>query len=383
MSTHSTKTLRQRIKTLMFWLAGFLIIAASAIFAYMQHPKFGRLPDGDHLGKIQSSPNYVDGEFRNQIETPIFTGEESFASVVWKNLTSSSAGLAPDNALPSVKVDIRSLDPAEDLLIWLGHSSFYLQLAGKRFLIDPVFGPNAAPVPGMIPAFQGTTPYTVEDFPAIDYLLITHDHWDHLDYPSLTALQSRVSEVITPLGVGAYLQGWGFDSARITEGDWYDEFGLDGDLKIHVIPARHYSGRALKRRQTLWAGFIVESPSYRLLFSGDSGYGPHFTELGNKFERFDLAALDQGQYDDRWANIHMTPEQAALAAEELGAQFLLPSHVGKYALAKHPWQEPFERITEASRNRSFGLVTPTIGKPIPLQQLDTRVSEAWWSNTQG
>lgn len=367
----------------MIWLAGFLILAASAAFAYLQHPKFGQQPEGADLGRIQASPNYVDGQFRNQIDTPMLTGDESFASVVWQNLTTTSPDLTPARALPSVNVSLKSLDAHQDLLIWLGHSSFYLQLAGKRFLIDPVFGPNAAPVPGMIPAFPGATPYSAEDFPAIDYLLITHDHWDHLDYPTLTALAPRVKNVITPLGVGAYLRGWGFEEAKISEGDWYDAFSVDDTLKVHVIPARHYSGRTLKRAQTLWAGFIIESADYRLLFSGDSGYGPHFTELGKRFGGFDLAALDQGQYDARWANIHMTPEQAAEAAEALGARFLLPAHVGKYALAKHPWQEPFERISQISRQRSFQLVTPRIGEPVALASLETQRTTAWWAAQEG
>lgn len=362
----------------MIWLAGFLVLAASAAFAYMQHPKFGQQPEGSHLSRIQASPNYVDGQFRNQVDTPMFNGDESFASVVWQNLTTTSPELTPARALPSVNVSLKSLDAQQDLLIWLGHSTFYLQLDGKRFLIDPVFGPNAAPVPGMIPAFPGATPYSAEDFQAIDYLLITHDHWDHLDYPTLTALATRVKNVITPLGVGAYLRGWGFEDAKISEGDWYDAFSFEDTLKVHVIPTRHYSGRTLKRAQTLWAGFIIESANYRLLFSGDSGYGPHFTELGKRFGGFDLAAMDQGQYDQRWSNIHMTPEQAASAAEDLGARFMLPAHVGKYALARHPWDEPFDRITKASQNGAFGLITPRIGEPINLAALSEHKNDAWW-----
>lgn len=383
MLIQSRRSLRHGIKTLMIWFAGLLILAASAAFAYMQHPKFGQQPSGVDLGRIQTSPNHVDGQFRNQIDTPVFTGDESFASVVWKNLTTAATGLTPADTLPSVKAPLQSLDAGQDLLIWLGHSSFYLQLDGKRFLIDPVFGPNAAPLPGMIPAFPGATPYLAEDFPPIDYLLITHDHWDHLDYPTLTALKSRVANVITPLGVGTYLRGWGFEETKITEGDWYDVFSLDNTLKVHVIPARHYSGRTLKRGQTLWAGFIIESAEYRLLFSGDSGYGPHFSELGNIFKHFDLVALDQGQYDPRWANIHMTPEEAARAAEALGARYMLPAHVGKYALARHPWEEPFERISKISQTRSFELLTPRIGEPIALEALEAHRATAWWSNQDG
>lgn len=362
----------------MVWILGTLIAVAISVVAYLQHPMFGDLPDGAHKAAIQSSPNYgVDG-FKNLIETPMFAEDQSFVSVLYQNLKSMGTQLSPVQGLPSLEPDLQSLSLKQDTLIWLGHSSFYLQLSGKQILIDPVFGPNAAPIPGMISAYAGTTPVTAEDFDEIDYLLITHDHWDHLDYETLTALRPKVDKVITPLGVGSYLQGWGYDQEQITEGDWFDSFEINDALKIHLIPARHYSGRALERRQTLWGGFAFESPTYKLLISGDTGYGPHFQEIAKRYGEFDLVALDQGQYDPRWPYIHMTPDQALVAAEELGAKRLLPAHVGKYTLAKHHWMEPFSRIAQLTEQSEIALTTPLIGEVVQLKRQSQQTFNRWW-----
>lgn len=368
------KKLRKMV-TVIGALAGVLLLGG---WAYLQHPKFGELPEGEAHASLARSSNYVDGAFRNLEETPMFTQDRSFLSVLVENLGSSSEGLRPQDAIPSVKTDLRALDVGEDLVVWLGHSSYYVQLGGKRILIDPVFSVDAAPVPFANRAFAGTNSYSAEDMPSIDYLLITHDHWDHLDYPSITALASRVDEVVTGLGVGAYFEQWGYDPERVHQQDWNDTLELDDQLTLHVLPARHYSGRMLQRNQTLWVGFALETPERRLLFSGDSGYGPHFAEIGRRFDGFDLVALDHGQYDSRWAYIHMTPEEAAQAAEELGATALLPAHVGKFSLARHTWQEPFERIAAASEGRKYWLATPLIGEPLRFTGGTLQTFSRWW-----
>ena len=202
--------------------------------------------------------------------------------------------------------------------------------------------------------------------PEIDYLLITHDHWDHLDYPSVIALEPKTKAVVAGLGVGAYFEHRGYPREKIGEADWFSVLELEPRLKIHVLPARHYSGRLLTRNKTLWVGYALESADRRVFFSGDSGYGPHIQEIARKFGGFDLVVLDSGQYDARWANIHMTPEEAATAAEALNAKALLPAHVGKFALARHTWDEPFRRIAAASADKSYALLTPLIGEPIML-----------------
>ncbi|WP_249977370.1 MBL fold metallo-hydrolase [Vreelandella olivaria] len=347
-------------------------------YAYLQHPKFGALPEGESLRAIEISPNYVDGEFRNLIDTPIRTGESrGFVGIVMSMLFDRNPRLNPDTALPSVRRDLKALDPAQDVVVWLGHSSYFVQVAGHRILIDPVFSTEAAPAPYLNTAFAGTTPYTADDFPDIDYLLITHDHWDHLDYPSIVTLRGRVRHVVTGLGVGDYFRRWGYPVERIHEADWNSVLELASDLRIHVLPARHYSGRMFTRNKTLWVAFAVETSQRKLYFSGDSGYGPHFREIGERLGGFDLVALDMGQYDSRWANVHMTPEQAAQAALDLGTQILLPGHSGRFSLAAHDWDEPFERIVKASEGQPYRLVVPLIGEVIRLDDEFQGFSH-WW-----
>jgi len=370
------------MKTMMIWFAVILGVLAGALLVvgviYSQHPKFGQLPAGQYLKQAQASPQYHDGEFHNQTDTPLFTTDQGFVSVLLENMTQRPDNLTPAQALPSQAVDFHALDRSQDLVIWLGHSSFYVQLAGQRILIDPVFSDSAAPVSFANKAYPGTSRYSAEDFPWIDLLLITHDHWDHLDYPSMMTLRGQTGKVVVPQGVGSYLRGWRFDPDIIQEGEWYDQFEITEHLKVHLIPARHYSGRLLKRRQTLWAGFILETRNHRLLFSGDTGFGPHFAEIAERFDSFDLVALDSGQYDPRWANIHMNPEQASEAAEILGAKALLPAHVGRFTLARHAWDEPFRRLHDIREHRRYQLLTPVIGQVLVLDGLGQQTFTEWW-----
>ena len=217
--------------------------------------------------------------------------------------------------------------------------------------------------------------------PEIDYLLITHDHWDHLDYPSVKALQSKTRNVVCGLGLGAYFEHWGFAKEQIHEGDWFAALQLEKGFTIHVLPARHYSGRLLTRNKTLWAGYALETPNRRILFSGDSGYGPHIAEIGRRFDGFDLVVLDSGQYDERWPYIHMTPDEAAQAAQVLQAKAFLPGHIAKFTLAKHSWDDPFRRITAASERKNYRLLTPMIGEPIGFDNDKQRFSH-WWEGIE-
>ncbi|WP_416465519.1 MBL fold metallo-hydrolase [Pseudomonas sp. LFS044] len=259
----------------------------------------------------------------------------------------------------------------------MGHSSFFIQLDGQRILIDPVFSTNAAPVPGAVRAFDGTSLYSAQDMPQIDALLISHDHYDHLDYPTIVALRPKVRHVIVGLGVGAHFEAWGYDQGNVREADWNEVVALTPQVQIHITPARHFSGRTLTRDQSLWAGYALVTPKHRFFFSGDSGYGPHFSEIGQRLGPFDWVALDMGQYDARWANVHMNPEQAAQAAEDLGAKVLIPAHTGRFSLSPHDWNDPFKRITAASQGRTYALWTPEIGQPAYLDGR-TQTFTPWW-----
>lgn len=356
---------------------GVTVLGGVGIAAYLQHPLFGALPTGERLALIERSPRYANGSFRNQIDTPMKTTDQPEWSMWMDTIFGKKGEPRPPGAIPAIKTDLKALDPAQDLVVWLGHSSYFVQLGGKRILIDPVFSTNAAPVPGAVRAFEGTSVYSAADVPDIDVLLISHDHYDHLDYRSIQALQPKVRQVVAGLGVGAHFAAWGYDAAIVREADWYDTIELQPSLRIHVTPARHFSGRTLERNQSLWVGFALVSPQRRIFFSGDSGYAPHFAEIGQQLGPFDWVAVDSGQYDPRWANVHMNPEQAAQAAQDLRARALTPGHVGRFSISAHDWDDPFKRITAASQGHDYALWTPEIGRPI---HLDGRAQTfgPWW-----
>lgn len=374
--------MKQRLRRIgigLLCLAGAVVVGG---YAYLQHPKFGTLPEGAHLQAVEQSPHYRNGEFKNLIDTPMRTKESGgFVSNFWSLLVDRNPNLKPPAPLASTRVDLKALAPSDDVVVWLGHSSYFVQLGGKRILIDPVFSISAAPIAFANDAFAGTTPYTAEDMPAIDYLLITHDHWDHLDYPSARALLPKVGQVIAGLGVGQYFELWGYARERVDERDWNSTVGVDGGLRIHVLPARHYSGRMLTRNKTLWVAFALETPQRKLFFSGDSGYGPHFREIGQRFGGFDLVALDSGQYDARWANIHMFPEQAVQAAEDLRTKALVPAHIGRFSIAAHDWDEPFKRVSAAAQGKPYRLLTPGIGAIVRVGD-ETQTFSPWWRDVE-
>lgn len=358
-------------------LAVIGVLMVVSVIIYMRQPMFGSLPDGDRLARIERSPNYANGQFRNQVPTPIKTTEQSELSMWAQTLFGEKGQPRPVGSIPSIKTDLKAINPRDDVVVWLGHSSYFVQLDGQRILIDPVFSENAAPVPLANMAFAGTSIYTAEDMPEIDVLLISHDHYDHLDYPSIQALKSKVRQVVVGLGVGAHFQVWGYDPSLVHEADWNETVEVAPTLKIDVTPARHFSGRTFDRDRSLWVSFVVTSSNRRLFFSGDTGYGSHFSEIGRRFGPFDWVALDMGQYDPRWANVHMNPEQAAQAAEDLNTRVLMPTHVGKFSLSPHDWDEPFRRITAASRGRAYALWTPQIGRSVFLDGRQQSFT-AWW-----
>lgn len=363
-------------------LLGLGLIGVFGAILFLQSPVFGAVPSGERLARMALSPNQADGVFHNLIDTPLRTTDQSEWSMWLQTLFGEKGQPRPPAAVPSTKTELKALDPAQDLVVWLGHSSFFVQLGGQRLLIDPVFSLSAAPLPGLNRAFEGSSVYTVDDMPPIDALLISHDHYDHLDLPSIRALQPKIRQVVTGLGVGEHFKRWGYDMATVREADWGDSVALTPELRIHATPARHYSGRAFTRNRSLWLGFALESSERRIFFSGDSGYGPHFADIGQRLGPFDWVALDAGQYDPRWANVHMNPEQAAQAAEDLQTRVLMQAHVGRFSISPHDWDQPFERMAAASQRRSYALWTPEIGRPA---HLDGRAQSfrAWWKRQPG
>ena len=354
-----------------------LAVAAcfGGVYRFLKEPKFGSVPSSTE--SFSHCAHFYDGVFHNTLPTPVLTDNSSFVEAFAKSFFAEKIDTEPVAPLPTVKVDLKTLPRQRDLIIWLGHSSFYLQLSGKRILIDPVLSDYASPVSFSTKAFRGTNPYKATDFPDIDCLIISHDHWDHLDFPTVTALKTTIKNVVCPVGVDAHFLRWGFSSAQLHPLDWGDCFPISDSLKIYALEARHYSGRTLDQNKSFWAGFLLRSPQYRIFFSGDSGYSPHFKDISKRFGPIDLVLLDSGQYNDRWRYIHMNPDESLQAAKDLRAQNLLPAHIGKFCISTHPWYEPFERLSLNADKAGINLVTPQIGQPIELVKHLPKQA-AWW-----
>ncbi|QIX96510.1 MBL fold metallo-hydrolase [Cedecea sp. FDAARGOS_727] len=372
-AAHSGK----RSLTLKFMVVIMLLGLTATSAALFPMTEFGKLPQGSRLERIQQSPQYRDGKFHNQSETPMMTDKRGRVAALWDFFFARPDTVKPDSPLPLVKTDLAALDKQQDVVVWLGHSSWFIQLGGKRILIDPVFSHYAAPFAFLNKAFVGDYPWRAEDMPEIDFVIISHDHWDHLDYPTLRALKSKIKQIVTPLGVGAHLEAWGFSPALIHELDWQEKMAIDGELTVHALPARHFSGRGLTGNKTLWASFMLVSPQRKVYYSGDTGYGPHFRQIGEQFSDIDLAIMENGQYDEGWKYIHMMPEEAAQATEELGAKTMVPGHAGRFALANHSWDEPFRRIAAASVGRGYALLTPEMGQIVEVSK-QSQVFDSWW-----
>lgn len=367
------------IKRIMVSLFIVLFLLSLTVYLYLKQEKFGQMPQGQRLERIEQSPHYHDHQFQNLSPITVMKEGGGIISSSLKFIFSDRSLATPQKSVPIVKTDLKALDPAKDVVIWLGHSSYFIRLHGKTILIDPVLSENAAPIPWANRAFNGSNIYTPDDFPEIDFLLISHDHWDHLDHPTVKALQNRVKQVVTGLGVGAHFERWGYDDSIVHELDWYEQMHRDADITVHYLPAQHFSGRSFKRNQTLWGGFAIVTPKHKLFFSGDSGYASHFSEIGKRFDGFDLVMLDSGQYDDDWPAVHMTPEQASQAASDLQAKSLLPGHIGKFSIAHHSWDDPFKRNYSAAQQADYQLLSPMIGQPFYLDG-EEQTFEPWWQN---
>ena len=344
-----------------------IALMAVSVVIFINQPSFGRTPRGERLERVRKSPNYRNGEFKNLHETVLMTSDRGRLKGIWEFIFREIDGLRPEEPIKAKKTDLRKIDRNEDVLVWFGHSSYLIQTGGKRILVDPVFS-MASPVSFVNKPFEGTELYQPDDMPDIDYLVISHDHWDHLDYHTVKRLKDRIETVICPLGVGEHFDYWGFDKDRIVELDWNEDARLDPGFMIHCLPARHFSGRGLTANQSLWASFLLETPSQKIYISGDGGYDTHYAEIGERFSDIDLAILENGQYDKEWSLIHLMPQYMAQTARDLKAKRVLTVHHSKYALAKHRWDEPLKNAEEMKNKDFLNVLIPEIGEVVTLEK---------------
>ncbi len=372
----------KKMGTIIAILSG-LIIAAGVLFVNLS-PQFGGKVSKKLQLKYQNSSNYSDGKFVNldQIEMSMSTSD----------ILKSMGGYLtpPKNTSPRKNIEVLKVDSMDIVkhrlqtpnLIWFGHSSFLLQLDQKNILIDPMFSETPAPHPMLgSKRFNEEMPIEIEKLPKIDAVIISHDHYDHLDYKTIQQLNEKVEHFYLPLGVGVHLEKWGISSDRIHEFDWWQGTQID-DIELVCTPAQHFSGRGLSDRgATLWASWVIKSKEQSIFFSGDSGYGDHFKTIGDKYGPFDIALMECGQYNEMWSEIHMMPEETAQAALDVQTNTVLPIHWGAFKLATHPWKEPIERVSKKADEFKLNVISPQIGERI---QLDSPISSpnTWWESIQ-
>lgn len=366
------------LKRMTIIIISSLVLIGIVTFIVLRQPQFGKAPSGQLLERIKQSPHYKNGKFQNFSNTPTLAEGHNYFEVIYETYFKNKPKHYPIDIIPSVKTDLLNLPVDTNVLVWFGHSSYFMQIDGKRILVDPVFSGNASPIPRTVKSFKGTDIYNVADLPDIDYLFISHDHYDHVDYETLIALKSKTKKVICGLGVGSHFEHWGYESNKIIEKDWNEKVELDSGFTAFVEPARHFSGRGLSTNNTLWASYVLQTPSMKIYIGGDSGYDTHYAAIGNKHGSMDLAILDNGQYNEAWKYIHHLPEDVLKAAQDLKAKRIFPVHSSKFALGSHDWDEPLTKITELNKSYNIPLVTPIIGEIVTLKDT-TQQFKQWWA----
>lgn len=335
---------------------------------------FTRHPAGLRLERMHASAQYAGDGFINTYPSSTQRVSENRPSLI--DFMFRGEGRTPGRPLPALDPRSAWMQPVETGLraTWLGHSTVLLEMDGHRVLTDPVWGQRASPFSFFGPKRFQPVPVDIAQLPPLDAVLISHDHYDHLDYPSIRALAALQVPFITSLGVGMHLEAWGVPAERITELDWWEQAVLPGGLTITAAPSHHFSGRGLHdRNATLWSSFALRSERHSVFFSGDTGLSPVFTEIGQRLGPFDLVMIEVGAFHPSWGNVHLGPDNALDAWAQLGSGRLLPVHWGTFNLAMHPWAEPAEVLLAKAPE---GLLMPRLGEPV--EPAHGEEVQPWW-----
>lgn len=369
------------MKKMIFYLLIFLLLLSVSVALFLNlNPAFGGSITKKQEKTFSKLENYVGGKFVNSVPTSLFKGLSN-SSEDTTNSKEAPVDSSPATEIPVEPIDWNKIKSEKHSLTWLGHSTFLISIDNKKILLDPMLGPIASPV-----SFVGVKRYKysedmmniIDSMPNLDAVFISHDHYDHLDYQSIVKLKSKVSHFFVPLGVGAHLISWGVPEEKITELNWWEEKSYEG-LTLTLTPSRHFSGRGIfNRNTTLWGGLALIGKDTRLYYSGDGGYAPHFKEIGEKYGPFDITLIEGAQYDRRWANTHMMPEQSVQANLDVNGKNMILMHWGAFTLARHGWKEPIERALKETKKTGVNLIVPRIGETVILGP-DLQCSDSpWW-----
>ena len=376
-ATRSRRHVVRLLLRLAATLLALLMVGGVALW-FIAREAMGGISSGEQLAKIEQSPQWRDGRFRNalpRVDAPM-------GRMLWQFAFGGSDHRSPANALPGERrtAGDYATAPVSGLRVtWLGHSTMLLEIDGQRVLIDPVWGPRASPFSFLGPKRFAEPLLALADLPSIDAVIISHDHYDHLDLPTVKALASRDVRWIVPLGVGAHLQKWGIPRALITELDWWQSVQV-GALTMTATPARHFSGRGLDDAgKTLWVGWTIAGTTHRVFYSGDTALHNELGEIGRRLGPFDLTMIESGAYDAMWADVHLGPEQAVLAHRLVGGNVMLPVHWGMFDLALHGWTEPMERVLVAAQKAGVRVASPRPGGMFEPINVGTPIR--WWPST--
>ena len=351
-------------KTLAALLLGVLTLTAAASLLLPAEPGYP--------ASAQSSA----GKFRNPVPRPTQSFMER-VKLYHEFFFNKAPGTLPDRAIPVRAISQAELLAAPDNSVYrLGHSSLLLKMQGKFWLTDPVLSERASPAQWFGPTRFHAPPITAEELPPIEAVILSHDHYDHLDHDTVLKLATKTKVFLAPLGVGRLLVSWGIPAAQVRELDWWDGTEVDG-IRFVATPAQHFSGRGLgDGDRTLWASWTILAPNFRLFFSGDSGYFKGFKTIGDRYGPFDMVFVDTGAYDSKWAYVHMLPEESFQAFRDLRGKWLFPIHNGTFDLAMHVWDDPFEQVTRLAAANHTPISTPVMGERTSF--LDPHPGSAWW-----
>ncbi|MFC7373461.1 MBL fold metallo-hydrolase [Fictibacillus iocasae] len=358
--------------------AAVIILAVFLFFRYF--PAFGGRPSEAVLKRMHASTHFDGKVFQNTIPTSMDMNGKDILSML-QDYAKGNPRRKPVVPVPVVPFRFgQPLGTDEARVTWLGHSAFILEMEGKTLLVDPMLGSAPTPFPWFgNKRFSKQLPFEMEQLPEVDAIVFSHDHYDHLDYHSFQKLKHKARRFIVPLGVGSHLERWGADPSLISEHDWHNTVEFNG-IKLICAPARHFSGRSLTdRNTTLWCSWAFIGQHNKIFYSGDSGYGPHFKEIGDSYGPFDLTLMECGQYDTRWASIHMMPEETVQAHMDVKGRTLIPVHWGAFILSFHDWNDPVKRAWKASKENGVHITVPKIGETVTVGETAHHShSEEWW-----